>query len=779
MTPQNSDRSTARRRWPTATLAGAALIALAACGGDDGGNGIERRTATYGASLASFPSCDALDDYLVDLATDSLVDAYVYGYGYYDAVAGGRGGMEGDDVGAPTAGGDGGEGPTDFTGTNVQELGVDEPDMMKTDGQTLYVVSGQTLHVIDAWPAEEAHELAAVPLTGWGDQMFLEGDRLVVFTHVYTGEERWGGGAEPTPDRGVPEEPTDVEEPDGGTPPEPDPFDDGTWFSGTRVTVFDVSDPAEPSVATMFDIEGNYVSARLVDGVVYMISNSDLFGIYDADLDEAARDIVLPELSYDSTEEEREAAAATLREQVRPLVAAYVAERGRDALIPDLRTSATERANLFECRHLMYPEARAGFGLLSVIAFDPASPDPSGVGLLASGWQIYGSASSLYVAQDSRWWYWTGPEDTFTATHIHKFDLNAGNPTYRASGQVDGWLLNQFSMSEYDGHLRVATTDQSNFGFWGGPAVDGGVVDVDAPPGGTDAGSGSTDGGSASTDAGSAEPIPSDKTVVDLREGTDEADVDANNVFVLRQNGGSLDVVGGIRGIAPTERIYAVRFVGERGYVVTFRQTDPLFTVDLSDPENPALVGELHIPGYSGYLHPFGDGHLIGIGRNGTEDGRILGLQISVFDVSDPASPTRTAQHEIAYGDTGWSWSEAEHDHHAFTFYEREGLLAIPVTLEDWSREDGAYSHFSGVIVFDVDGDSIAERGRVSHSGMAHDEYCERLGEGADCSGWDYEWWVQMRRSYFADEYLYAISDRGVTASSIDAIGEVLAEVRY
>ena len=777
------------------TLAATGVLVFAGC--NDGTP--ESETLTYTASLSAFESCEALDSYIVDITTDLVVNNYAYGYGGY-AVDVATDGVGAEPPGEPSSSGDSrGEesGPGEFTGTNNQEFGVDEPDMVKTDGTTMFVVQGNTLHLIDSWPIEETHELATLELPGYGEQMFLVGDQVVVFSQIYTGNEPWygddlvgrpspGGVSEPMPDEG-PGDPDSDERPDGeGHEIEPDPLDDGVWFAGTRVTIVDVSDPSEPGISSVFDVEGDFVSARLVDGVVYLVSRSSLFDVYDPALEDATRDIDFPELDWDASVEERDAAAAELRRAVRPILREYVSTRGRDRLIPDVRTTDSDRANLFDCGELMEPGARAGLGVLSVLAFEPDSPTPDGVGLLADGWKIYGSSESLYVAQDSRWWYFPGEESTETTTHLHKFALNSGSPVYQASGEVYGWLLDQFSMSEHDGFLRVATTDSSRFGFGGtgGEPVSSGnsvVGSGSTTPVGTGSDASEPPDTEPSEGGGEGSSGGEDKDLIDLRE---DPTIDANNVFVLEQDGSALRVVGGIRGIAPGEQIYAVRFLADRGYVVTYRQVDPLFTVDLSIPTAPALRGELHIPGYSGYLHPFGENHLIGIGRNGTDEGQVLGTQISLFDISDDDDPTRVDTFDLPYGDGIYSWSEAEHDHHAFNFYESHNLLAIPVTLEDYGWEDDTYSHFSGVVVFEVTEEGISEHGRVSHTHMAHDRYCGDIDESDPepveaCSSWDYAWWTNMRRSVFVDDSLFAISDMGITASGIDSLDDVLAEVRF
>jgi uncharacterized secreted protein with C-terminal beta-propeller domain len=184
--------------------------------------------------------------------------------------------------------------------------------------------------------------------------------------------------------------------------------------------------------------------------------------------------------------------------------------------------------------------------------------------------------------------------------------------TYLASGRVKGRLLNSFSMSEHAGDLRVATTDDA---------------------------------------------------------------VQESSVTVLREQDGALAFVGGVGGLGKTEQIYSVRFLGDRGYVVTFRQTDPLYVIDLADPAAPKVAGELKIPGYSAYLHPISEHQLIGVGQDATDEGRVRGTQLSLFDVSDPANPKRLANATLPQSN-----SEAEYDHHAFLWWARTNLAVIPVT---------------------------------------------------------------------------------------------------
>ena len=796
--------------WLMASLA-VVLFSFGGCATEDNDTGEGNGVVTASFALNRFANCDSMDDYLTEVISEMVVRAYVYGsYGYHGgALAGGAEPSRDWDDGAapPTNTEGGGEGadqsPTDYTTTNVQEVDVDEPDLMKTDGDYIYVLEENVLFIVDSWPPADAELISTIELPGYGSQMFLEGDLIVAFTDIYEDAYDYcgsmyapcrggGGGAVPTPDQpprsdvdGDREEPGDT-----GAPDEPgdDPSDDSEpeyteSFYGTRISVIDVSDRTSPELVTEFDVEGSFVAARMVDGIVY---SAHMANIYDGGYElynelEAAG---LPEIDWDTTYEERQALEDDVLRMVTPIVADWVATKGRDAIIPDLRVNGEDRDNLLSCTDILRPGVSTDLGMLSVVALDVDGDDgPVPTGLLANGWQVYGSTTSMYIAQDSRWWMFEDGEDRVTKTHVHRFELNAGKPRYAASGEVPGWVLNQYSMSEYDGYFRIATTDETNNGWWwgeddvmaggdGGAGVSNGTTTTDAePPPGTDSGSAGSD------DIDEPEPAPEPEPEVPLP--------DANNLFVLAQNANVLDIVGEVRGMAPGQQIYAVRFIGDRGFIVTFRQVDPLHALDLSDPTNPQELGELEIPGFSTYLHPLGEDHLIGIGRTANEWGGVEDLQLQLFDVSDMTNPTRIHQHVLSMGDSGWSSSAAEHDPHAFTFWANQNLLAIPVTLEDWNYESDGYRYFSGVIVYEVTPeDGFVEVGRVSHSSMAVDRYCGYYEGYSECYYEDYFWQTWMQRSAFmegedGDKYLYAISNMGVSSCAVDELSEPLSLVSF
>jgi hypothetical protein len=234
-------------------------------------------------------------------------------------------------------------------------------------------------------------------------------------------------------------------------------------------------------------------------------------------------------------------------------------------------------------------------------------------------------------------------------------------------------------------------------------------------------------------------------------------------VYILAQDGKSLKQTGKVGGLGKGERIYAVRFVGPVGYVVTFRQTDPLYTVDLHDPAAPKVTGELKITGYSAYLHPAGDGRLIGIGQEASTQGGTQGTQISLFDVSDPTKPTRLAQYHAAYGH-----SEAEFDPHAFLYWPADHLLVVPLTTYQVKPMAGgpvtspsdatptaSGSPQSGALVLKVSDSGLTELGTIS----------EPAGTGQVSS--------MIRRSLVVNNVLWTVSDGGLQANSLSTLDKV------
>jgi hypothetical protein len=384
---------------------------------------------------------------------------------------------------------------------------------------------------------------------------------------------------------------------------------------------------------------------------------------------------------------------------------------------------------LYSCADLHVPPGGGQLGTLNVVHFDSDEPQRlDAVGLMASGWQVYASTDALYAAMpDWGWtqlWGWVGPDQgqDFNSTNVHKFDLRGagGRPRYAASGRVRGHVLNQFSMSEHKGFLRIATTDQA----WG----TNGRVET------------------------------------------------GNHLYVLGERGRRLTQVGAIEDLAPGERIYAARMNGDRGSMVTFRQTDPLYTFDLSDPRRPRVAGEIKINGFSSYIHPLGDRHLLTIGQDATDEGRVQGVHVQVFDISDPSRPVRSAHRRLTEG--GWSTSTAQWDHHAFTYDPKTRVLAVPMSSHGGKPSDT----FLGLVLLKVQRDSLEELGRVTHTALvktARAAECgtERARQWPCSQPVQQDWRAQIVRSIIIDDAIVSLSTLGLQVDDLRRPGRVLARV--
>jgi hypothetical protein len=355
-------------------------------------------------------------------------------------------------------------------------------------------------------------------------------------------------------------------------------------IAGPGLLLVDLSTPT-PSVISEFVTDGALVDARQTGSVVRVVVRSG------------------PRIPYPQPD--------------------AVDRSGADDWLPRYAvTGAGSGGGRVPCGSVRLPAKYSGTSMLSLLSFDlnaPGLSDGDPVTIVADGQTVYSNGSSLYVVNGNEWEGWDvsgirGPGRPFAhQTDIYQFDISTpGTPVYVAAGTVRGWVLNQYSLSDWEDHLRVATTldDQSS-----------------------------------------------------------------SQVTVLGRSGGLLQPVGIVGGLGKGQKIYAVRFVGPTGYVVTFRQTDPLYTLDLRDPAHPTVTGALELDGYSAYLHPAGDGRLIGVGQASTDQGRNLGVQVSLFDVSDPANPSRLARYELL----GAGHSTAEFDPHAFLYWAKTGLMVVPI----------------------------------------------------------------------------------------------------
>jgi uncharacterized secreted protein with C-terminal beta-propeller domain len=359
------------------------------------------------------------------------------------------------------------------------------------------------------------------------------------------------------------------------------------------------------------------------------------------------------------------------------------------------------------CGSTYHSTSESGVATTSVLAIDPAQDAPGRlVSVVGNAGVVYASTTSLYVAMTSWQAQWAMSRGAPSAerTQLHGFDISGtGTPTYLGSGSVPGSLTSQYALSEHEGYLRVATTE------------------------------------------GQTTPPPN--------EGTPPAKPSDNLVTVLKPRDGSLVRVGQVRGLGRGERIYGVRFVDDIGYVVTFRQTDPLYVLDLHDPTRPAVRGELKVTGYSAYLHPIGGGMLVGLGQGVDAQLRQTGTQASVFDVADVSRPTMRSRLSL-----GPSSSTAEQDPHAFLWWGPARLVVVPLD------EYGEGHDFHGVVALHVDG-----AGRLRVVGRVQHPVSDQPQNGSepmpvDCC-------TAIARSLVVGDLLYTVSEHGVMASALTGFG--------
>ena len=554
------------------------------------------------AGLVQFDDCDTLLDYL---HTEYSARVGPWGFdqgGWFGPVGARRGmddGMDDADMAmaesaaaepaAPSAAQAPVEG-VDFSGTNVQEVGVDEADIVKTDGRRIFTLSSGQLVVVDA--ARRGPVGSVTVAAGWARELFIDGDGLLLITRSHSES---GDGSE------------------------------------TVLQRIDVSGDA-PRIIETLNVQGNYISARSVGGTARVIMRYD------------------PQWNFPFVFPQNESATDVAETANR----AAVLNSTLDDWLPHYTFGSADSSTgslMVPCDDVHAPSVFSGFGVTTVISvpiggdFDPSQS----TAVMAPGDTVYASTGSLYVATTR----WVDPDilddedqrqDAWLQrrTNIHRFDISDAEATYESSGEVLGLIRNQFSLSEHNGYLRVVTT------------------------------------------------------VVDL-----QGDDSESQVRVLSTDGDVLVEVGSVGDIGRGEHVQSVRFVGDVGYVVTFRQIDPFYTIDLSDPTNPRILGELKIPGFSSYLHPISDTLVLGVGSDADPEGRVTGAKVSLFDVSD-----LTAPREVAVWTAPDGWNDVGWDHRAFLWWAPEEMAVIPVTV---------WNEWSGAVVLRVTDGTITEVGRVDH----------------------------------------------------------------
>jgi uncharacterized secreted protein with C-terminal beta-propeller domain len=587
------------------------------------------------------------------------------------------------------------ESTNNFTSTNTQEQGVDEADLVETDGQFIYEVVGETLTIVDARNSQQLNIASQTDLSSLGNinGAYLQGDRLTVISNDWY----WGFPFAKTSSDSIP------------------------TLSGptVNVTVFNVSDPKSVKMEEKSQIEGNLLTSRAIGDQVYVVTQAplglpapQLLNNPDAPLPapypvEHSSGSTLVDLVGDATFE-IDATFKTvdialefspdpdIKIYTGPFTQQYETKEQYLARIqgqelkmglPDFRTvdgqgKLLREGQLSQANSIYKPLENNPYQLANVSVFDvdDGKPGPDlSTGIPTSYLdKAYMSSENLYLL-GTDWQQWSNPQ-----TKVLKVDLNPLELV--AQGKAPGEVLNQFSVDEHEGFVRLATTTGSG---WNSTSK--------------------------------------------------------NNLYVLQQQGQNLDIVGRLEGLAPGETIHSARLMDDYGFMVTFRQIDPFFTLDLRQPTNPQLAGELKLPGFSQYLQVIeseGKQLVLGIGQDTDPLTRMPVLKVSLFDVTNIKRPKEV---ESFLFEGQYSSSEAQWDHHAVSYFPDSDILAIPYQ-KNWNEQ--------GLRVFHVDGvDGLTVLGDIKHEGGP------------------------IRRSLGIGDELYAISDKQVTAynlGTLKQVGEVI-----
>lgn len=572
----------------------------------------------------------------------------------------------------------------EYSTTNVQERGVDEPDILKTDGKRVFAIASGRVFVLNATDGKP--ERKAELDVKLAQSMLLRGDRLVVFSAHNTQGIRGDGQPVPAIVEG--------------------PFMPGNSVGAkTTISVFDVRDVAAPKKLRSVEIDGAFVDARMVGSVVRSVT-------------EWTPEVKIPSPIYEN---------GNISESSKQALRESIASSHLQDWIPQMRLlrgdGSQERAGeLVSCDRLARPSTFSGINTVGVMSFDLAADefDAPSEGVVAGGERVYANEKNVYITS-AEW----KPDQGSTTTSIHKFSVAPGDKTglsmtYRGSGAVEGELLNSYAMSERDGILRIASTYAGTVGWvnrrW-------------------------------------------------VREGI---------VTTLAERDGKLVQVGRLGGLGKqdAESIRAVRFIDDKGYVVTFRQTDPLFVIDLRDASTPKVAGKLKIPGFSGYLHPVGKDRLIGVGQSegqgmavpnagssmnsgatneragvSTVAPRIApianGVQFRLFDVSDPSKPRVVDTQTFGNGT-----AVAQFDPKAFLYWAPRNLVIAPTSYTQDAKSPNAM--FQGLVLLTPESQELKETGRIAYANNENS-------------------YAQVTRTMVIGNNVFSLSDSGIQANSLDS----------
>lgn len=586
-----------------------------------------------------------------------------------------------------------------YSKTNVQIEGVDEADFVKTDGNSIFIVSGSNLVIVDA----KTMKVLSTTKIAQPKDIFINGDKLVLFaddSKRYYYVEKY-----------------DIEPREYYKPL-------------TVARIFDISNREKPKELSNITISGYHYQSRMIGDKVYLVTQEGVnYGpIIPQPLVMEGAKSIMPEIYYfDNPEQNYQfntiASIDLANQKVVDSKTLMLGYSNTLMMSENNIYIAYQKSNYWPCRFCFYYQSdydkeRFYNVILPRLKGELKIKIDSVVSKNADENQTWKEISDVLAA------YYTKMLDSDTMkaenkamfdditsaleeydsrkaverskTVIHRLKVNDGQITYVGKGEVAGTLLNQFSMDESDGNLRVATTVSA----WGAKRIQ------------------------------------------------------YNNVFVLD---GQMKTIGSAERIAPDEQIYSARFMGNKLYLVTFRQTDPFFVIDLSRPTDPKVIGKLKLPGYSTYLHPYDENYIIGVGKETSEDGygnvKTQGVKVALFDVRDVTNPKLVDSMLLG---SQYSDSAALRDHKAFLFSKEKHLLVLPISDHpdgyDWygNRQPDVWN---GAYALGVSETGFSKLGKVEHFSGRSSWYWG--GEG------------EVQRSLYIDNVLYTISTTTIIGSDL------------
>jgi len=515
-----------------------------------------------------------------------------------------------------------------YSSTNIQVAGVDEADIVKTDGNYLYVVSGNNIYIISADPYSATFIEKITLNETYNLEIYINANKLAVLGNRY-------------------------QYPDYKMMPLTDMIYPYVYTEEVVVKVYDLTDVTNPVLTRDIKINGTLAGSRMIGNYIYTsIVQPAIRPTWYAEPEpvgnETSLAIMLPQITTDGTTKE-----------IQPTEIRYV--------------NVTDVSYYFTT-------------VLAVNILNDAQEPTHETFLASTSSQMYVSQDNMYLTvANMNWWMMrTDTSEVREETLIYRVRLDQERVLFEAQGAVPGYILNQFSMDEYNGYFRVATT----IGW---------------------------------------------------------SELSTNNLYVLNM---TLGIIGKLEGLAPSERIYSSRFMGNRAYLVTFRQVDPFFVIDLSNPTAPEVLGYLKIPGFSGYLHPYDETHVIGIGKQDTN------VKLSLFDVTDVTAPTEAVPPYIV--NAQWSDTTVLSDHKTFLFDKSKQLLALPISINEAMWLEGTYygmGYWQGEYVFTTSlTNGFTLKGNVTHQETSVEQ-------------WNSSYWI--KRALYIEDVLYTVSDKKVKMNSL------------